>query len=98
MRRLVAADQSGAGPPHSKELTICSELPKVYLTFPTTLERREWQTEHAREIRGGNIPYLIKTDPAQLRETARYFNHIRRLVSLSAIGHRRQIRTIGFDE
>jgi len=37
MRRLVAADQSGAGPPHSKELTTCSELPKVYRTFAAKL-------------------------------------------------------------
>src|SRR6266446_1025124 len=29
MRRPVAADQSGAGPPHSKELTTCSELSLV---------------------------------------------------------------------
>ena len=28
MRRPIAADQSGAGPPHSKELTILSELLK----------------------------------------------------------------------
>ena len=54
--------------------------------------------ENPGKVASSEPSYLINPETPQLRQTPRHFNHIGGLVSLAAKRHRREERTIGFDQ